>query len=238
MKDGIILFLKENIIGRNLFTEDVVYKLENGKLEGVYSDRMIFSDLVQTENGFKFNMTTITHELIYNVDNKDNRTTVAKDYTGTSVFCYELAMRKSTGQLTGYMRCISTTVKNQTMEAVVCGIFDVNFDGKELKWQENQLLYRDSPIGDGNYKPAAFDAKVRFHLDKGKAVFEYLPTLWDLWNYRIGSKALRMESPNCRKSKERLSSASAVETACSAVHFRFIKTCTNRWPETLTGFSP
>lgn len=70
MKDGIILFLKENIIGRNLFTEDVVYKLENGKLEGVYSDRMIFSDLVQTENGFKFNMTTITHELIYNVDNK------------------------------------------------------------------------------------------------------------------------------------------------------------------------
>ena len=145
MKDGIILFLKENIIGRNLFTEDVVYKLENGKLEGVYSDRMIFSDLMQTENGFKFNMTTITHELIYNVDNKDNRTTVAKDYTGTSV-----------------------------------GIFDVNFDGKELKWQENQLLYRDSPIGDGNYKPAAFDAKVRFHLDKGKAVFEYLPTLWDV----------------------------------------------------------
>ena len=68
-----------------------------------------------------------------------------RDYTGTSVFCYELAMRKSTGQLTGYMRCISTTVKNQTMEAVVCGIFDVNFDGKELKWQENQLLYRDSP---------------------------------------------------------------------------------------------
>ena len=50
MKDGIILFLKENIIGRNLFTEDVVYKLENGKLEGVYSDRMIFSNLVQTEN--------------------------------------------------------------------------------------------------------------------------------------------------------------------------------------------
>ena len=131
MKDGIILFLKENIIGRNLFTEDVVYKLENGKLEGVYSDRMIFSDLVQTENGFKFNMTTITHELIYNVDNKDNRTTVAKDYTGTSVFCYELAMRKSTGQLTGFMRYISTTVKNQTMEAVfeyLPTLWDVNPD--------------------------------------------------------------------------------------------------------------
>lgn len=25
------------------------------------------------------------------------------------------------------------------MEAVVCGILDVIFDGKELRWQENQL---------------------------------------------------------------------------------------------------
>ncbi len=180
MKDEIIQFLEESIIGKTLFTDDVVYQLDNGKLEGVYNDKMVFSDLVKTENGFRFNMTTVTHELIYNVDEKGSRTSIAKDYTGTSVFRYELAIRKSTNQLTGYMHCISTTVQNQTMEAVVCGIFDVQFDGKELKWQENQLLYRDNSTGDGNYKPAAFDAKVRFHLDKGKAVFEYLPTLWDV----------------------------------------------------------
>ena len=165
MKDEIIQFLEESIIGKTLFTDDVVYQLDNGKLEGVYSDKMVFSDLVKTENGFRFNMTTVTHELIYNVDEKGSRTSIAKDYTGTSEFRYELAIRKSTNQLTGYMHCISTTVQNQTMEAVVCGIFDVQFDGKELKWQENQLLYRDNSTGDGNYKPVAFDAKVRFHLD-------------------------------------------------------------------------
>ena len=38
---------------------------------------------------------------------------------GTSVFCYELAVRKSTNQLTGYMYCVSTTVQDQTMEAAV-----------------------------------------------------------------------------------------------------------------------
>lgn len=71
-----------------------MYKLDNGKLEGIYNDQMIFSNLVKTENGFKFNMTTITHELIYNLDENGMRTIIAKDYTGTSVFCYELAMRK------------------------------------------------------------------------------------------------------------------------------------------------
>ena len=95
MKDEIIQFLKENIIGKNLFTDDVVYQLDNGKLEGVYSDKIVFSDLAKTENGFGFNMTTVTHELIYNIDGKGSRMTIAKDYTGTSVFRYELAMRKS-----------------------------------------------------------------------------------------------------------------------------------------------
>ena len=68
MKDEIIQFLKENIIGKNLFTDDVVYQLDNGKLEGVYSDKIVFSDLAKTENGFGFNMTTVTHELIYNIE--------------------------------------------------------------------------------------------------------------------------------------------------------------------------
>ena len=71
MKDEIIQFLKENIIGKNLFTDDVVYQLDNGKLEGVYSDKIVFSDLAKTENGFGFNMTTVTHELIYNIEGKE-----------------------------------------------------------------------------------------------------------------------------------------------------------------------
>lgn len=180
MKDKVIQFMKECVIGKTLQTDDVVYQLENGKLEGVYNDEMMFSDLVDTENGFKFHMTTVTRELVYNLDESGVRTAVARDYTGTSVFGYELAMRRSTGQLTGYMHCVSTTVRHPTMEAVVCGIFGVNFDGKELEWQEKQLLYRDSPIGEGTYKPVAFDSKVRFYQDKGKTIFEYLPTLWEV----------------------------------------------------------
>lgn len=193
--DEVIQFIQQNIIGKTLFTDEVIYTLENETLEGVYSDKMMFSDLVKTEHGFKFNMTTVTQELVYNLDGKGERTTLAKDYTGTSVFHYELAMRKSTNQLTGYMRCVSTTVRHQTMEAVVCGIFDVFFDGKELKWQENQLLYRDNPIGEDKYRPVAFHSKVRIYLDNGKAVFEYLPTLWDVNPVTLGKRLSKDDYP-------------------------------------------
>ena len=47
MKDGIILFLKENIIGRNLFTEDVVYKLEISMV----SDAMQPDDILHNYTG-------------------------------------------------------------------------------------------------------------------------------------------------------------------------------------------
>lgn len=122
MKNEIIQFLRENIIGKTLLT-GAVYKLENGNLEGVYSDKMTFSNLVTTENGFKFNMTTVTQELVYNLDNKGARTTITKDYTGTSVFCYELAMRKSTKQITGYMRCVSTTLLSNTPYPLFPNVF-------------------------------------------------------------------------------------------------------------------
>lgn len=126
MKDEIIQFLEESIIGKTLFTDDVVYQLDNGKLEGVYSDKMVFSDLVKTENGFGFNMTTVTHELIYNVDEKGSRTSIAKDYTGTSVFRYELAIRKSTNQLTGYALYLYNSPKSddgsRSMRNIRCAI--------------------------------------------------------------------------------------------------------------------
>ena len=48
MKDSVIRFLRETIIGKTLFADDIIYKLGEGRMEGVYSDQMMFSDLVET----------------------------------------------------------------------------------------------------------------------------------------------------------------------------------------------
>ena len=88
------------------------------------------------------------------------------------------------------------------MEAVVCGRLDVIFDGKELRWQENQLLYRDNPLGEDKYQPIAFDSKARLYLDEGKVVFEYLPIHWDV-NPNIFCKKLSKDDYQPYISKER-----------------------------------
>ena len=41
----IINFIEANVDGKTLFTNELVYKLENGALQGVYSDQISFSNL-------------------------------------------------------------------------------------------------------------------------------------------------------------------------------------------------
>ncbi len=180
MKNKIYDFLKGTVIGRILETDETIYSLEEGKLEGVYSDQMIFSDLSATENGIQFQMTTITKEKVYELDHHGDRNRTVKDFTGTSVFRYELAMRKSTSEITGYVHCISSTVVDHTMEAVVYGVHNMKLENEQLRWNEQQLFYRDNPAGNGHYRPVAFDSSVRFYLQEGKLIFEYLPIFFDV----------------------------------------------------------
>lgn len=180
MKEQLIAYLKEKVLGKTLRTDDVAYLLDKGKLKDVYSDQMIFSDLQLTESGVHFNMTTVAKEKVYYLDEKGVCIGVKKDYTGTSVFCYELAKRKSTNELTGYVRLISTTTVAPEMEAVVQGVYDVRLENNELRWKERQLLYRDMPSTEGNFRSVAFDAEARFYVEKGKLRFEYIPFYYDV----------------------------------------------------------
>ena len=180
MKEKVIAYLKEKVLGKVLRTDDVTYLLDEGKLKDVYSDQIMFSDLQFTENGVQFNMTTIANEKVYYLDEKGECVGIKKDYTGTSVFRYELAKRKSTNELTGYMRLISTTTIAPEMEAVVQSIYDVKIEHKELKWKEQQPLYRDMPSTEGTFRPVAFDAEARFYMEDGKLRFEYVPFYYDV----------------------------------------------------------
>lgn len=195
MKKAIIDFFKNNVLGIQLFTDELTYMLEEGKLEGIYSDRMTFSDLTETEHGFQFNMTTVSDEKVYEKDASGNRDTLIKDFTGTGVFHYELALRRSTSEITGYMRLLSSSTKDHTMEAVVYGVHDMKLEGGELKWKEQQLMYRDNPSGKGHYRPVAFDADARFYIEDGKLRFEYAPYYWDVDPATMGKSLSKDKCP-------------------------------------------
>ncbi|AKB78431.1 hypothetical protein MSHOH_1948 [Methanosarcina horonobensis HB-1 = JCM 15518] len=178
-REKIIGFLNNHVIGKKLVTDEVVYQLEEGKLEGVYSDEMFFSNLVLSEHGLRFDMTTVTLEKIYFLDPDKKRGTVKKDFNGLSVFRYELAERRSTSRITGIMRLVSSTVREHTMEGIAYGVCDLQLENSQLSWKEQQLLYRDMPADNDNYRPVAFDAKIRFYLENEKLRFEYIPTYYD-----------------------------------------------------------
>lgn len=178
-REKIIDFLKSYVIGKKLITDEVVYQLEEGRLEGIYSDEMFFSNLVLSEHGFQFDMTTVTREKIYILNSEKRRGAIKKDFNGVSVFRYELAERESTSRITGIMRLVSSTVRDHTMEGIAYGVHDLQLENKQLRWKEQQMLYRDMPADNDNYRPVAFDAKVRFYLENGKLRFEYIPMYYD-----------------------------------------------------------
>ncbi|MCA5962142.1 hypothetical protein LC724_19605 [Blautia sp. RD014234] len=72
------------------------------------------------------------------------REKLRKDFSGVSLFRFELAERKSTNSLTGCFRFISASGKDVAAEAIVSGIYDVRLENDVLKLSEDQVLYRIS----------------------------------------------------------------------------------------------
>lgn len=178
--DKIKQYLREKIIGKIMFTDELIYSLENGALEGVYSDQIIFANLVHSDFGISFDMFLTASETVYEINGDKQRASVRSNHNGISVFRYELAKRRSSNEITGIFRLITTTNPNQTAQAIVCSVFNVKLENDEMCWKEEQGLYRDQSSSGDEFHAVAFDSKNRFYFEDGKARFEYDGTCFDV----------------------------------------------------------
>lgn len=169
----IIDFLETHVNGRNLHTKELTYELENGALQGVYSDQISFSNLRYSQSGFQLDMFLVSNEKIWVLGPDKARESLRKDFSSVSLFRFELAGRKSTGAITGLFRFISASGKEVPAEAIVSAIYAVQLEGGVLSLKEEQALYRDQPIQDGAFKPIAFLSNHRFLTLEGKLRYEY-----------------------------------------------------------------
>lgn len=186
----IINFIETNVNGKTLFTEELVYELENGALQGVYSDQISFSNLKYSQSGFQLDMFIVSNEKIWLMGKDGQRQELRKDFSAVSLFRFELAQRKSTNSITGCFRFISASGKNVPAEAIVSGIYDVRLENDVLKLSEDQVLYRDQPIKGECFKPVAFQSEHRFYNKDGKLHYEYDGKCFDVDTknmQRIGS---------------------------------------------------
>ena len=169
----IINFIEMNVDGKTLVTKELVYKLENGALQGVYADQISFSNLKYSQSGLQIDMIIVSNEKIWLVGKDGKREKLRKDFSAVSLFRFELAKRKSTNAITGCFRFISASGKNVAAEAIVSGIYDVRIENGVLKLSEDQALYRDQPIQGERFKPIAFQSEHRFYCEDGKLHYEY-----------------------------------------------------------------
>ena len=91
----IINFIEANVDGKTLFTKELVYELENGALQGVYSDQISFSNLKYSQSGFQLDMFIVSNEKIWLMGKDGEREKLRKDFSGVSLFRFELAERKA-----------------------------------------------------------------------------------------------------------------------------------------------
>lgn len=173
MLKKIIDFIESNVNGKTLFTQELIYELENGALQGIYSDQISFSNLKYSQSGFQLDMFIVSNEKLWLIGQDGQREELRKDFSAVSLFRYELAERKSTRGITGCFRFISASGKNVAAEAIISGIYDVRLENDVLKLSEEQVLYRDQPIKGERFKPVAFQSEHRFYNKDGKLRYEY-----------------------------------------------------------------
>lgn len=179
MKD-ILDFLEANVDGRTLHTDEVIYTLENGALQGVYTDQISFSNLKYSQSGFQLDMFIVSSEKIWLMGDNGQRASLRKDFSSVSLFRFELARRKSTDAITGSFRLVSASGKAVAAEAIISGIHDVRLEDGVLRFKEDQALYRDQPVQEGRHKPVAFQSDQCFFIENEKLHYEYHGTSFDV----------------------------------------------------------
>lgn len=176
----IIDFLLRRVMGKALYTDELVYQLEDGALMGVYSDQMSFSNLRWSSTGFSFDLTVVSREHIYEMAADGARGPLRQDFSGTALFRYELARRRSSNQVTGIFRFISASNGDATSEALASAIYDLTFADDSLAWTEQQMLYRDQPSGGKSFRPVTFDAKCKLYFVEEKLYYLYDAVCYDV----------------------------------------------------------
>ena len=101
-------------------------------------------------------MFIVSNEKIWKTGKNGQRESLRKDFSGVSLFRFELAKRKSTNEVTGGFRFVSTSGKYVAAEAVVSGIYGVHLENDVLK-----LSRIRSCIGISQYR-ASVSSQLRF----------------------------------------------------------------------------
>lgn len=170
--EKMVAFLEKNVVGKTVYSEEALFDLEFGRYEGAYSTEISFSNLLQSETGFTMDGFTVAHE---NIVERSTPRVLVKDLSSVSFFKYEFSRRMSSGEITGLLRFVSSSVSSNPSpaEATTSSIFDVTIKDDMFRWMEDQTLYRDQQNSDGSFSAKAFVSENYLKMKTGKLEYGF-----------------------------------------------------------------
>ncbi len=160
-------FLKKHVIGKTIKTPRTAFK-RAGNIEDEFEDQEDFHNLVETRHGFRFDITIVAKQTIYDLDADHKRVLPGRDLSETTVYRCEFGERTSTHRLTGTARVASTTRKDARFTGVMMLITSVKIADGQLQWQQSVPGYMDFMVNGGKYKPGSFDDIYTLSIVNGK----------------------------------------------------------------------
>jgi hypothetical protein len=179
-RDQVVAFLKKNVIGKTMAMPKTTFKFDDKKIEVVGEEQDTFQNLVETADGFSYDVTAVVKSMVYDINEEGKRVGPGRDFSGAGVSRAEIAERASTKKLTGIGRTLSTTVKGPSPEGIVTLIKDVRVVDGKLLLSATLPGYEDFPASKGTFKPASFDEKSTLSVVDGKLRFEDDITFFDV----------------------------------------------------------
>src|SRR5262245_30022195 len=104
-----IEFMKRYVIGKAVVAPPVTTHTDDDRITGTYEEDVVFSNLVEIENGFAFDMTTLARGTRYVSDKTGKKLLAEGTLNAVRVIRYEMTERKSSGRLIGSARFVSST---------------------------------------------------------------------------------------------------------------------------------
>ncbi len=175
----VIEFLRKHVIDKALSSPPSTFLIDGGKVEVNSEEQATYTGLIETPEGFIFDLTSVSKATLYDMGADGKRASPGRDWGGVRVYRFEVKELRSTKALAGFCRLVSTTAKGKDPTGNFTSVRLSISDGR-LQLIESTVDYVDFISTKGSFKPGGLDTTSRFSLSAGKLRLEQELALFDV----------------------------------------------------------
>jgi hypothetical protein len=163
-RSQVVSFLKANVIGKTLELK-VLSKIDRGNVEVEFHRKTTFSNLMESEKGFRFDEIASIRQTNFDLDVNGKRVGEGRRVDRTVVVHWEVGERLSTGKLVGFGTFAVNTAVSPEGEF---STLTMGMEGDKLVMLRSTGMYSDFFTAGGRFKPGAADTRIEMAVVKGK----------------------------------------------------------------------